>query len=74
MKNAIRCIPCNEVIESTHRHDFRQCKGGHVAVDGGDAFLRRVGSRKDYEELSHERLAKDAADLERWRRRFAEEP
>ena len=41
--NAVYCIKCKEVVESTHRHDFRYCSCGAVAVDGGKAYLRRVG-------------------------------
>jgi hypothetical protein len=36
----IRCKLCDEVIQSTHRHDFRSCTGGHVFVDGGRDYLR----------------------------------
>ena len=50
--NKIRCKKCNEVIESTHRHDFKFCKCGSVAVDGGKDYLRRCGYREDWEELS----------------------
>ena len=50
--NAIRCKKCNEVIESTHRHDFKFCKCGAVAVDGGRDYLKRSGYREDWEELS----------------------
>ncbi len=50
--NKIRCKKCYEVIESTHGHDFRFCKCGAVAVDGGKGYLRRVGKSEDWEELS----------------------
>ena len=50
--NKIKCKKCNEVIESTHRHDFKFCKCGSVAVDGGLNYLRRCGNREDWEELS----------------------
>lgn len=33
--NKIRCNKCGDEIESTHRHDFKFCKCGAVAVDGG---------------------------------------
>jgi len=33
--NKIRCKKCGEVIESADRHDFKFCKCGAVAVDGG---------------------------------------
>jgi len=41
IKNAARCLNCNEVVESMHRHDFVQCSCGNVAVDGGKAYLKR---------------------------------
>lgn len=38
--------PCDkkEIIESTHVHDFKRCSCGDVAVDGGDAYSRLIGS------------------------------
>ena len=50
--NKIRCKKCNEVLESTHVHDFKRCKCGAVAVDGGKEYLRRCGYQEDWEELS----------------------
>ena len=50
--NKIRCKKCNEIIESTHRHNFKVCKCGAVAVDGGLDYLRRCGNREDWAELS----------------------
>lgn len=50
--NKIRCKKCGDIIESTYRHDFKFCKCGAVAVDGGRDYLRRYGNREDWEELS----------------------
>ena len=50
--NKIRCRKCGDVIESKYTHDFRFCKCGAVAVDGGKEYLRRVGNLEDWEELS----------------------
>ena len=50
--NKIQCKKCGDVIESTYRHDFKFCKCGAVAVDGGKDYLRRCGNREDWEELS----------------------
>ena len=50
--NKIKCKKCGDVIESTYRHDFKFCKCGAVAVDGGKDYLRRLGYEEDYEELS----------------------
>lgn len=43
-KNAVWCPICQQEIESKNRHDFRECRGGHIAVDGGTWYCRRVGS------------------------------
>ena len=51
VRNRIKCKKCGAIIESTSRHDFKFCKCGAVAVDGGKDYLRRVGSKEDYEEL-----------------------
>ena len=50
--NKIKCKKCGDIIESTYRHDFKFCKCGSVAVDGGHDYLRRCGELDDYEELS----------------------
>lgn len=50
--NKIRCKKCGDIIESKHVHDFKMCKCGACAVDGGHAYLRRQGNPDDWEELS----------------------
>ncbi len=50
--NKIKCNKCGEIIESEYRHDFKVCKCGAVAVDGGKDYLKRTGNREDWEELS----------------------
>lgn len=50
--NRIRCKKCGDVIESTYRHDFKDCKCGAVAVDGGTDYLRRGGNREDWKDMS----------------------
>ena len=52
--NRIRCKHCGDVIESGHVHDFKWCKCGTVAVDGGHDYLKRSfkNSPEDYEDLS----------------------
>ena len=44
VRNSIVCLRCSEEIISEHRHDFRRCKCGAVAVDGGLAYTRRLGA------------------------------
>ena len=50
--NKIKCKKCGEIIESTHRHDFKFCKCGTVAVDGGHDYLRRCGNLDEFEDVS----------------------
>ena len=52
--NKIRCKRCGDIIESKTVHDFKFCKCGAVAVDGGTEYLRRcfINTEDDYEELS----------------------
>ena len=38
----IKCKACGEVVVSQHRHDFRACSCGAVAVDGGRSYFRVV--------------------------------
>lgn len=53
LKNAVRCNYCGDIIESTHRHDFRTCSCWRVSVDGGLDYIRRsFRSRDDFTELS----------------------
>ena len=58
VKNSIKCNHCDDVIESVHVHDFKYCKCGTVAVDGGKDYLKRAfktSPEKDYTELSTEK-------------------
>lgn len=41
--NAAICKKCNTFIASLHTHDFRLCKCGSIAVDGGKEYLKRTG-------------------------------
>lgn len=53
--NAIRCLKCQDLIVSTHRHDLKWCSCGNVAVDGGKDYLKRSfaeGSEVNYVEES----------------------
>lgn len=37
---ALLCHRCNTLVVSLHRHDYRQCKCGDVAVDGGGDYFK----------------------------------
>lgn len=50
--NRIKCKKCGDVIESKTIHDFKLCRCGTIAVDGGHDYLKRSGNREDWEELS----------------------
>ena len=50
--NKIKCRKCGNIIESTSVHDFKFCSCEACAVDGGTEYLRRIGEREDWEELS----------------------
>ena len=47
IQNELECTKCGDIIYSAHRHDFKYCKCGSVAVDGGMSYIRRVGNVKD---------------------------
>lgn len=51
-KNVIKCRKCGDEIESKTLHDFKFCKCGSVAVDGGHDYLRRCGNREDWVKMS----------------------
>lgn len=44
VQNAVSCNGCGDFIVSKHRHDFVTCTCGAISVDGGQEYLRRVGS------------------------------
>lgn len=43
VQNAVTCLSCGDFIFSAHRHHFNTCTCGAISVDGGQAYLRRVG-------------------------------
>lgn len=61
--NKIKCKKCGEIIESTHRHDFKFCKCGAVTIDGGNDYLKRSGNIEDWEELSEYENILDSSKL-----------
>jgi len=42
VRNRIKCRSCGDIIESTHRHDFKWCSCRKVAVDGGLDYPKRL--------------------------------
>jgi len=45
--NAAQCLLCGEVVRSRNRHDYRYCKCGNVAVDGGSMYIKRSYKEPD---------------------------
>ena len=47
-RNAIKCLVCNTVLESNHRHHYNQCqRRNECAVDGGLIYLRYMAKDLD---------------------------
>ena len=38
--DGIKCLDCDDVIWSRHRHDMIWCKCKKVAVDGGTSYMK----------------------------------
>lgn len=62
---AIRCNSCNDIIFSSHVHDFRYCKCNEVAIDGGRDYTRIMGESSNYQSLELE-----ARDYLTWGKNF----
>ena len=70
-RNAVKCLACNKVIESKHRHDFSSCGcSNETFTDGGLVYNRSGGvdldlvenlceykeyTKAEYEELKRQR-------------------
>lgn len=63
LSNQVKCKNCKDEPYSAHVHDFKYCKCGSIAVDGGMFYLRRVGDLNSYEDLSIEMDDKEAKFL-----------
>lgn len=44
--NRIKCLLCNDIIESKSQHDFKRCSCGVCFVDGGSGAGSRVGFKR----------------------------
>lgn len=40
----IKCLKCNEIIESKHRHNLVSCKCANCYIDGGQDYLHFGGN------------------------------
>lgn len=52
ISNQVKCLSCEDTPFSGSVHDFKYCKCGAIAVDGGQEYLRRVGEINNIEEMS----------------------
>ena len=43
----IRCLKCNDIIESKDLHDYVSCKCGACSIDGGNQYTR-IGGDANY--------------------------
>jgi hypothetical protein len=51
LSNQAKCVKCGDTPYSSHVHDFRHCKCGAMAVDGGMEYIRRLGDSSLIEEM-----------------------
>lgn len=42
----IKCLKCNDIIESKHAHGLKRCKCGVCFIDGGNEYTRVGGDFK----------------------------
>src|SRR5574344_1498607 len=75
-RNAIKCLQCNTVLESKHRHDF-QCCGcdNRTTLDGGKEYSRVSGKDldlienlceyKEYIRFEYEKLQQEHKERQR---------
>ena len=52
IRNSAKCLLCGEEIESTYRHDYKSCKCGNIAVDGGKDYIRRGFTSNEWVDTS----------------------
>ena len=49
--NKAKCLKCEDIIQSTYRHDFKTCKCGAIFIDGGTDYLRMGGDSSFMEDM-----------------------
>jgi len=70
-KNTIKCLMCNTILESKHRHDFQQCNCSNGAfVDGGLSYERLgamdldlIDNLCEYRTLTQESYDKEQVEI-----------
>jgi len=61
-ESGIQCLRCKDRIFSEHRHDFKRCGCGKVAIDGGREYTRVIGDRKNWKFVVRESCAYTEVD------------
>ena len=75
-RNAIKCLQCNTVLESKHRHDYQACCCSNRAFLDGGRVYSRVGGKdfnliedlceyKEYTKLEYESLQQQYKEQQR---------
>ncbi len=77
LRNRAQCVYCDDILESTFRHDYRTCSCGKAMVDGGRAYLRHNLGQRDlsvtipsFDDMSAETTRKLINDFEEWNEAF----
>ncbi len=52
VSNQVECLRCGDKPFSMHRHHFQPCNCGAVTVDGGQDYLKRLGTPSNWKEMS----------------------
>lgn len=67
----IRCLKCNDIIESKDLHDCVSCKCGACSIDGGNQYTRIGGDFKYinlvYEDGTEKNLEEDVNNIKKSR-------
>lgn len=50
--NAVKCLVCEDIVQSTRRHDYRNCFCGNIVAGGGLDYIRRTFITDEYIEMS----------------------
>ena len=70
-KNSVKCLICNTILESKHRHDFVMCPCPNQTFTDGGLSYNRVGGKDlslienlcEYRTLTQESYDKEQAEL-----------
>ena len=76
VRNAVKCLSCNTVLESKYRHDFQCCMcSNQTSVDGGTEYSRISGKDlglienlceyKEYSKIEYDSLQQEHKEQQR---------